>query len=180
MSFSSATRLITTYLLQQLTAVKYRGVFVNSWKKNLTWQFVFISVGVKPCWSSEINRMVVRRSYHPWLSGTCLCSWDALAVTTFGVICFSWHWPGLGLLSQARPWDSSTVTTIYLNVSHSKAMPLKLPVQFNKTDPEGKQWNLLVRMPPVLMVKSLWRRLKSPWSQFLTVKMVFQRTKYLC
>lgn len=32
-------------------------------------------------------------------------------------------------------------------------MPLKLPVQFNKTDPEGKQWKLLVRMPLVMMVE---------------------------
>lgn len=84
----------------------------------------------------------------------------------FKVICFFWHWPGLGLLSQACPWDSSTVTAVYLNVSHCKAMPLKLPKQFNKTDPDGQLWKLLVRMPPVMMVKYLWRRLKSPWSQF--------------
>lgn len=60
MSFSSATTLITAYLLQLLFAKRLilldaadcceiQRHFCQFLEKNLTFQFVFISVGVKPC-----------------------------------------------------------------------------------------------------------------------------------
>lgn len=87
MPFPSATRLITAYLLQLLLAKRLilldaadccenteAFLSVPRKKTDISVCLLLVSVGVKLCWSGEINRMVVRGSYHPWLSGTCLCS----------------------------------------------------------------------------------------------------------